>query len=833
MVSFGQDVRFALRQLRKSPGYAVVAILTLALGIGANTAIFLLTYSILLKSLPVPEPGRLVRYTLSTNGDPWLPLPYPIYKAMSEHQTATSGLFAWWLDPSVPLREQAGANPVSVGMATGSVFPVLQLHPYLGHAFDVKTGERGQPFVPEALLSYDFWRTHFNADPGVLGRTLNLDKIDVTVIGVLPPGFEGISPETRMDILVPLTFQHAQQPKSAMLDSADDFFLTVMGRLRPGQSLSTAQAALAASEKLIFDDADPTHEAYGANIFGGGFKLSAVPGRTGVSFLRMQYQTSLLALEGLCALMMLLCAVNTALLVLSRVSSRLHEFAVRSALGAGRNRLIGQILSETVLLAAAGLVLGSFLGWQLAHALIALISRAGDSNLLNVQMGAAIVLFAVTLSLGAALLAGLWPAWRASRIAPALDLRAIHTQRSANGMGRWIIPSQVALGLVLIYAALLLTGTLRNYLREHSGFVTHGVTFAELNYQTNDPGDPTQVRKGFEIVDHLEATPGIQAATITSMLPMRGWSNSGNYFTRDGGGNLHHSDLVWDQAVTPGYFQVMGTSILEGRRFTRTDLSGDRVCVISRSAANFFFPGQDPVGRTITEGDGRPPKHPEKASSDNKPVTYRIIGVSEEAHMQSLLRPAPMVLYELAEQQSKPFVFQVLAVRSSTPGLGAEAIRRTTAEILPGATPPKVYTFDEVVHDDLSRQRLLSSVSGGFALLALALVATGLYGILARAVVDRRREIGIRMALGAQRQQIVRTLARTAALRIGLGVLAGGALAFLAGRLLQSLLYGVTAANLGVAAVTLALLLAVLSLAFLVPAGRAASVDPMEAIRDE
>jgi len=833
MLSFGQDARFALRQLRKSPGYAVVAIVTLALGIGANTAIFLLTYSILLKSLPVPEPGRLVRYTLSTNGDPLLPLPWPIYKAMSEHQTATAGLFAWSLNPSIPLREQGTANPVSVGMATGSVFPVLQLHPYLGHAFDAKAGERGQPFDPEALLSYDFWRTHFNADPNILGRTLNLDRVDVTVIGVLPPGFEGISPETRMDVLVPLTFVKARQPKFSMIDGADNFWLTVMGRLRPGQSLTTAQAALAASEKLIFNDADPTHDSYGGTIFGGGFKLCAVPGRTGVSWLRTQYQTSLIALEALCALMMLLCAVNTGLLVLSRVSSRFHEFALRSALGADRNRLIGQVLSETLLLATAGLFLGSFLGWQLAHALIALITPAGGTTALSLQVGLAIVLFAVLISLCAALLAGLWPAWRASRIAPALDLRAVNTQRGATRMGRWIIPSQVALGLVLIYSALLLTGTLHNYLREHSGFVTKGVTLAELNYQTNDSTDPNQIRKGFQLVDRLEATPGVQAATLTSMLPMRGWSNTSDYFTRDSHGNLRHSAMIWDQAVTPGYFQVMGTTILEGRPFARADISGDKVCVISRSAADFFFPGQDPVGRQITEGDGQPPKHPSKDGDANQPSTYRIIGIAQDAHMQSLLTPAPPVVYNLAEQQSHPFVFQELAVRSANIGVAAEAIREATAEILPGATPPKIYTLEQAASDDLSRQRLLSSVSGGFALLALALVATGLYGILARSVVDRRREIGIRMALGAQRQQIVRTLARTAAFRIAIGVVAGAALAFFAGRLLQSLLYGVTAASPLIAAATLALLLAVLALAFIVPAGRAASIDPMKAIRDE
>ncbi|MGD0369311.1 MAG: ABC transporter permease, partial [Acidobacteriaceae bacterium] len=332
-------------------------------------------------------------------------------------------------------------------------------------------------------------------------------------------------------------------------------------------------------------------------------------------------------------------------------------------------------------------------------------------------------------------------------------------------------------------------------------------------------------------VDDLETQPGIQAATLLSAPPLRDWLMTVNYFTRDAAGNLHKNDKVWSDGVTPGYFTTLGTTILEGRGFTPSDIAGDKVCVISRAAANFFFPGENPIGRYITSGDGAPPKPTSGAATP--PTAYRIIGVAEDARMQSLLKPAPFLLYHLIEQEKNGFVPQFLAVRSANRSLAASAIERTAARILPGAAPPKIYTFDQVVNDDLSRQRLLSSVSGGFALLALALVATGLYGILSRTVVERRREIGIRMALGAQRQQIVTNLARSAALRIAIGVLAGAALAAMAGRLMQSLLYGVTPASPVMAIATLAVLLVVLSLAFIFPAGRAASIDPMEAIRDE
>jgi predicted permease len=834
MFSLAQDSHFALRQMRKSPGYAAVAILTLALGLGANTAIFLLTYSIVLKSLPVPHPGQLVRFAAWASDNHDLPMSYPLYAAVRAHQTTTSGIFAW-AERDSELKEGAGITKIHAGMTTGSFFPVLELQPWRGRALDANAGQPDADFEPEVLLGYDFWRTHYGADSAILGRNITVDKISLTVIGILPPGFDGIRPERAIDVLLPLSIENVLHGKGSMMNSmmkqTGAFWLTVMGRMRPGQTLAFTQAALTATNQSIIDAADPTHQIY-PEVFGGGLRILAIPGRNGSSFLRRQYQEPLFALEALCGLMMLLCALNTALLVLSRVSGRLHEFAVRSALGAARTRLTAQVLVETVMLAAGGLLLGGLLGWELAHALIAMIAAPGDPTPLQLKAGLAIVLFAVALSLAAALLAGLWPAWRVSRSAPALDLRQLHAQRGANRLGRWIIPTQVALGIVLIYAALLLTGTLRNYLKERSGFVTEQVTFAELNYQNDDFFDPVQVHRGLQMADALDATPGVQAAALLAVPPLQNWSSSSDHFARDTHGNLRHSADIWDESVSPHYFTALGTAIIQGRAFTPSDVPGDRVCVISRSAADFFFPGSDPVGASLGDGDGQPPRHPQ-GGEDAAPSSCRIVGIAEDARMRSLLTPAPMVLYSLAQQARHPYVRSYLAVRAANPQLAADGIRREAARILPGAEPPKVYSFESVVDDDLSRQRLLSSVSGGFALLALALVATGLYGILARTVVERRREIGIRMALGAQRQQIVSTLARTAALRVVLGVVAGAALASLAGHLLQSLLFGVRADSPLVGVLTLLLLLIVLALAFVFPAGRAASVDPMEAIRDE
>jgi predicted permease len=826
--SFVRDLRFGARQIKKSPGFAAVTVVTLALGIGANTAIFLLTYSLLLKSLPVPDPGQLVRYSLygtSSGDEPWLS--YRQYEALRIRQGPTSGMFAW-NDNDATVVQHGNATPIPVGLATGSVFRVLGLHPYFGRAFEEQAGEPGQPLEHEVLVSYDYWKRCFSSDPHILGRTLDLNHTEMTIVGVLPRGFSGISPGGRDDLLLPLPFERVIDGKYAAMDEAGTYWLYVFGRLKPGATIGQARAALSASNKLIKSDGED--DLLNPMMWGNRFWLRVVPGRTGESSLRQTYTRPLIALEALCGLMMLLCAVNVALLVLARVSSRLHEFAVRSALGAARSRLASQVLMETALLGVGGLGLGGVVGWELAHALVAIVTLANTPPTLNLQAGAAIVLFAALLSLGAALLAGLWPALRASHTAPAMDLKQARTQRRAEHLGRWLIPSQVALGMVLIYAAVLMAGTLRNYMKENSGFTPNGITFAELHYQNTDQTDPQQVRKAYALAEALRYQPGIESVALLSMPPERGWLQVHGYFSRDGKGQVRWSQHIWDEDVTEGYFATLGTKIVEGRGFARGDSGSDKVCVISRSAAHFFFPGEDPIGRFITEGYGQP--HKGKAAKEPA-TTYRVIGVAEDARMQSLAKPAPRTLYALFTQEKHPSEPWFLAVRSSSGAQAAAAIRQEAARILPGAIAPEIYTFNQAVDADLSRERLLTSVSGGFGLLALALVGAGLFGVLSRAVTERRREIGIRMALGAERKRIVATLARSAAIRIGIGVVAGAVLAALAGRLMKSLLYGVSAGSPLVALATLGLLLAVLTTAFVLPAGRAASIQPMEAIREE
>jgi MacB-like periplasmic core domain len=394
-------------------------------------------------------------------------------------------------------------------------------------------------------------------------------------------------------------------------------------------------------------------------------------------------------------------------------------------------------------------------------------------------------------------------------------------------LGRWIVPAQVALGLVLLNAALLMASTLMAYMGQNSGLNAGDAVLGELDLTNAGVAVNDQATKALGYLQQVESAPGVKAAALMSMPPLNGGFSVGNYYTRDSSGNLHVNKQIWPERISRGYFKVMGTRIVEGRQFEAAGDFGDRVCILSAAAARYFFPGQDAVGRYLNAGDGT-----EKQSEQQG---YRIVGVAEDARFASLLDPAPLTAYFPVDRSTTGDIFNyaTIAVQAASAGLGTETLRNIYSRNFPGAPRPRTWRFSDAIDYDLSRQRLLSSVSGGFALLALTLVATGLYGILGRTVTERRREIGIRMALGAERTQIVIALAKSAALRVGVGVVAGAILAAAGGKLMRSLLYGVTPGNPWVGLATLALLVAVLAIAFVFPAGRAASVNPMEAIREE
>ncbi len=827
--TFWADIRYGLRMLRKSPGFTTVAVLTLALGIGANAAIFTLTYAVILKSLPVPNPQQLVRYTFR-NGDQDIGLSGPIYDSLRKHETVDRDLLAW----SAPdLAVKNGATGVTTkvegALVSGNAFRVLELQPFLGQAFNESADvPGGGPNGYEALLSYAYWRENFGASQNTLGQSLNVNGKSVRIIGVLPAGFDGVMSGRATDIVLPLSFEEILNAAHPMRHHPGALWLTVIGRLKPGESLAAAQANLRASEAIVRKEADPTSTYLGG--FFKGFQIGVESGRSGRSFLKVMYSRPLAALEILVGLLLLLCCANTSLLVLARVSSQFREFAVRSALGAPRRRLFRQVLSEVSLLAAAGLAAGVALGWSGARALVQMLTAIGQPPVLDVKPQVTILAFTAGISVVSALAAGLWPAFRASRISPLLGLKQGAGSTNSKTVGGWIVPAQVAASVMLLAAASLLGGSFLHLLLVNSGFRADGMVLADVDVSANKPDAARSTRYAQQIANALEQIPGVNAAAAISMPPIHDWWSASHYFSLGPNGVVHTDMTLWGEVVTSGYFGAIGTPIVEGRGFKTADLTGDRVCVLSASAARFFFPNEDAVGQFVYAGG--PDQNVDGKTKVDAGDTFRVVGVARDALFRSLREPAPRMIYQLARRDELGSEFFLVA-RGSTPAVISGAIRDVTRRIVPGAPQPNVFTFDQLVASHLSRERMLMALSASFAGIALLLTVMGLYGLLARSVVLRRKEIGLRLALGARPSDALSLVIRQGLRLVLAGTTIGIVAALVSVQLLKSLLFGVRATDPVIFAIVVLLLFGVAIAASSIPAWRAARIDPMDALRYE
>jgi predicted permease len=820
------DVRYAFRALAKNAGFSAVAVTTLALGIGANAAIFSLTYAVILRSLPVPNPGELVRYTFREPGVPDLSLSGPAYDALRKRETVNQDILAW-SSTDLAVQEGGAVTRADGGLITGNGFRVLELRPYLGRLFDDSNDvSGGGPSGYEALLGYDYWKQHLQSDRSIVGRSFNINGRAVTAIGVLPPGFDGLIAGERTDIVLPLAFEEVINAPNPQRHAAGNNWLTVMGRLRPGESLQTAEANLRATTAAVREEADPSHRFLSG--FFGHFQIGVESGRSGRSFLKVAYSKPLIALEVLVGLLLLLCCANTALLVLARVSSRFREFAVRSALGASRRRLSQQVLCEVGLMAAGGLVAGVWLGWASARWLVSMLAFIDQPPPLDVTPRIAILAFAAATTVVSALAAGIWPALRASRVDPATGLKRGEALSSSGRFGSWIVPAQVAVSVALLVSASLLSGTFLHLLLENAGFRTEGVVMADVDLSAAKPTRKQAAQDVRQVVEALENTPGVQAATVTSMLPIHGGWAAGHYFSLGDLGSVHTEVQAWPQSVSPGYFATLGTRILEGRGFTQAD-EKDHVCVLSASEATYFFPGEDALGRFVYSGGSDPGKD---GSELDPRDACRVVGVAEDARFLSLREVAPRMLYSLGPGDDwGPYVS--LAVRSSSAGLAAAALRDAVRRVVPGAVEPTIFTFDELVQEHLRSERMLMALSVCFAGVALLLTGLGLYGLLARSVTLRTREIGLRLALGAHPKHARGLVVRQGIRLVLVGTAVGVALAVVVLRVLRSLLFGVRTTDPAILAGVAAVLFAVAFVASYVPARRVTKVDPMEALRYE
>lgn len=818
------DVRSALRVFQKNPGFSFVVVATLALGIGANTAIFELLDAVLLQSLPVPNPQELaqVRIVDASKARGGFSGGYPlvtnlIWEKLREDHQGFSGIAAW--SETGFARDSGGdARFVNGLYVSGEFFRMLGVRPIAGRVFTAADDRRGCG-LQGAVISYGFWQREFGGG-AALGQKLRLNDKSVEVIGITPANFFGVAVGENYDVAVPICAQPYLQAKDR-LNSSTQWWLSVIGRLDPGWSVERAAAHLDATSPSIFASTlrgDYPPESIKDYL---AMKLTAEPSAGGVSMLRDTYSAPLRLLLGIAGMVLLITCANLASLMLARTTARERDMAVRLAIGAGRWRLIRMVLGESLLLSCAGAVVGAAVAHALSRALVAYLDVS-----LDFKLDWRLFAFLLGISLLTCLLFGLAAALRASRTAPGAAMKAgthgMTASRGRLGFRGALVVSQVALSLVLLFSALLFTESLRNLLTDDPGFQTKGVLVARLDFSRLQL--PVDRRDGFQrqLLDRIRSIPGMDKAAITNIVPLsgEGW---GNAVWVDGHDSTRREDSHFS-TVSSGYFDTLRIPIVAGRDFNDDDTSDSpRVALVNEAFAKKLGLGANPIGARFWR----------EATPTSPQQLNLIVGVVKDTKYREIRRPAEPIAYlTLAQDKDTESNMKVL-VRSSLPmGVAEQAIRSSLHEV------SAAISFDfEGLGDQIERsllaERLLATLSAFFGALAVLLTMTGLYGVMSYMVTERRIEIGIRMALGAQRSSITAMILGKAATLLGAGLALGAGLSLAAASTAGALLYGLKPRD-PVALAGAALLLAVVTVvASLVPSLRAAHVNPIESLRAE
>ncbi len=835
MNGLSQDIRYAFRQLRKSPGFTAVAVVTLALGIGANTAIFTVVDALLLKMLPVRDPQQLV-----VVGDPTLVngvsdgtprtdmFSYPLYREFRDRNSVFSGLFAAASQQRIQVdREQADPLDARVTgrMVSGNYFSVLGVEPAAGRLLSDSddTAENANPVV---VLGYDYWQRKFGLSPSIIGSSIQLNGSPFTVIGVAGPGFEGDVVGEQMALYAPLSMQPEIVRGRHWRNAPNTSWLSLIGRLKPNITPAQAEANL----NVVFQQVQKGD--YGASLSSDDrnaihdLHINVVPGGTGESNLRGDYRIPLLLLMGIVGLVLLIACVNVANLLLARASMRNREIAVRLAIGAHQRRILQQLLTESILLALLGGIAGSVLAILGVRFLVTIL---GSNSTLPVSPDIRVLAFTILVSLLTGILFGLVPALKMLnvRVLPALKDATRTTSRTSSrfGWGKGLIAGQVALSLLVLFAATLLVRSLQKLMTQNFGYVRDHLVIARLDPAAAGYAGKKMAPLAEEIHTRLASTPGLRAVTYSTNGLFVG-TESGDAILVPGFNASDHRDRgALEDYVGPDYFGVVGIPILAGRGIEAQDTASSlRVAVVNEAMVKHFFAGQNPIGRQFKIDD------PDWL---DKPLT--IVGVSRNAkdHRSDMRDKAQSRFYMAFQQVPDPYQ---IVIEAQAAGLPSGAVANVMSSIK--ATDPHLpisyaRTLDGLVSDSAANQIALAKISTFFAGLALLLACIGLYGVMSYTVSGRTREIGVRMALGARRSDVMELVLREGMLLASIGLVIGIPLALLGCRTLHSFLFGVKSTDpLSLTAVVL-LLAIVAAAAGFVPARRAANVDPMVALRYE
>ena len=825
---FLRDVHYGLRVLRLSPGFTSVCVLSLALGIGANTAIFQLIDAVRMRTLPVRNPQELVvirpadagrsgsmtgRYSYSTN---------PMWEQVRTHQEGFDA-FAWGT---------IGFNLVQGGEAryaeglwvSGEFFQVLGIQPLLGRVLQPADDHPGCG-APGAVISYGFWQREFGGNAQVIGKPVSLFGHPFPVLGVTPADFYGLEVGRRFDVAVPICSEPVVNGADSMYNMRHAWWLAIMARLKPGISIDKASAQLSAvSPSVMQESLPPVYSADRAKRY-LAMKLAAFPAATGLSNVRRNYETPLWLLLAIAGLVLLIACANLANLMLARAGVREREIAIRLALGARRSRLVRQLLTESLLLGFAGAAIGIALAGVLSRLLINYLN--GDAGHLFVALHIDWRVLGFTAALGflTCILFGLAPALRATSAPPArvmsLAGRGLTIARERFGLRRGLVVMQVALSLVLLVTALLFVGTVRNILNIDAGFQRDGILAMDVDYTILQLPIPQRMPYAESLLQPLRALPGTENLAETDILPLGGnyWNDHVIVDGKLNPGNVNMSH------ISSGYFKTMGTPLLAGRDFDERDNAGaPHVAIVNQQFARKILQTENPIGRTykidVYKGQAQ--------------VEYQIVGLVKDTKYAALREDfTPIAYYPQLQATTTPDPGVTVVVRSSLPLESLlSSLRQKMSEINP-AISISFRVLNKEVKDSLLRERLMATLSGFFGLLATVLATIGLYGVIAYVVVRRTNEIGIRMALGATPVRILAMILREGATLLVIGLVLGAGLSLAAGRAAAKFLFGLSPRD-PLTLVLAALLLSVVAVtATLLPARRAAHLEPTIALREE
>jgi putative ABC transport system permease protein len=832
------DLKFALRQLRKSPGFAVTAVLTLALGIGVNTAIFSLLDQALLRSLPVRDPKQLVLLeatpfdvwngsTSINGGEESAYFSYPMYKDLRDQNKVFDGLIAM-VQAQAGVEWKQQSSLASAELVSGNYFDVLGVRPAVGRLL-VQQDDVATNGNPVAVLSFQYWKNHFAQDPRVVGQTLTVNGHPFQILGVSQPGFDSAIWGSPADIFVPMTMKPVVIPNTSDLDHHDSRWLNILGRLKPGETRAQAQAAMAplwhslrAAELPLlrnnskrFVDGFVTHS-----------KLLVVDGSQGFSYSRDDLRTPLLIVMGMVVLVVLMAAVNVASLVLVRSAGRVREFSMRYALGAKQGQVVRQLLIEGLVLGVLGGAAGLLLVPAATQFLVSRMTSGEGQPPFSTSIDGRVLAFNFVVAIGVSLLFALAPAlqlWKP-------DLASRMKEQSAASTGgrltfrRATVALQIGLSLLLLVCSGLFVRTLENLRNVNVGFATdHLITFGlEPNLAGYNKDAVLPIHK--RVLDSLAALPGVVSVGATDDPELAGNGDSGNISVQ-GYTAAEGEDMNAERPhVTPAYFTTLKVPLLAGRAFTDADdATRTPVAIVNETLAKRFFESpQNAIGRRLANGGG-----------DKVKYEIEIVGVARDYIHRGMRGTVKMAAYTPAAQNSNPagmaYYIRTWRAPENAMAMTRQAIRQIDSKLVIDS----LSTMNEEIDRNINDERMIALLAVSFGVLATLLAGIGLYGVLAYATAQRTREIGVRMALGSNRSGIIVLVLKDVLKLAGISVAVAIPVAILATRVLKSQLFGVSNMDPIVLALATLLVAAVAVIAAALPARRAANVEPMKALRNE